>query len=181
MAVKIPQNIEREDKLVGPLTLKQFLYVLGGGGLVFTTYQAYVEGYLFAHEFFIISFLIATLTVSFAFLPINGRPFVVFLGNAFSFIFSKKLHLWNKDNTIDSPKDIKAEVSTSNTSPQSEAIPRSELEKLATVLDTGGKIKTDSGFINAHEINTLPSANPEAPEIVEEQLGVEDIFENTDV
>lgn len=181
MAVKIPQNIEREDKLVGPLTLKQFLYILAGAGLVFTAYQSYIAGYLFAHEFFIISILVAAFTASMAFLPINGRPFVVFLGSLFSFIFAVKSHLWNKDNTMEDTKDIQTEESASTDLSQTEAIPRSELEKLAIVLDTGGKIKTDSGFINTHEINTLPQTNPETPEIVEDQLGVEDIFKDTDV
>ena len=48
MAVKIPQNIDKEDKLVGPLTLKQFLYVLGGAGVTFIAYQGYVQYFLFA-------------------------------------------------------------------------------------------------------------------------------------
>jgi len=33
MQYQVPQFIEIEDKIFGPLTLKQFLYLAGGGGL----------------------------------------------------------------------------------------------------------------------------------------------------
>jgi len=181
MAVKIPQNIEKEDKLVGPLTLRQFLYVLGGGSIVFVSYQAYGQGYLFAHEAIIISFLFGGLALALAFLNINGRPFLVFLGNLVSFISSAKSRLWQKDNTLrDRPTMVK-EQETTNATDQPKEINRSELEKLATVLDTGGKMKSDTPLSDTHIINTMPETSPQAPEIMEENLGVEDIFKDTDV
>lgn len=181
MAVKIPQNIEREDKLVGPLTLKQFLYVLGGAGLIFVAYQAYTQGYLFAHEFFIIAFLSGGLAVALAFVKINGRPFMIFIGNVFAYWFSKKTHLWQKQDKMNAPADIRIERTTESVPAKTDEIQKSELEKLATVLDTSGKIKTESGFVNTHEISTLPPTNAATPEIIEDKLGVEDIFEDTDV
>ena len=38
MRFQVPQFIEVEDKIFGPLTLKQFIYVFGGGGLCFVFY-----------------------------------------------------------------------------------------------------------------------------------------------
>ena len=35
MQFKVPQFIDMEDKIVGPLTLKQFAYILGAGGFSF--------------------------------------------------------------------------------------------------------------------------------------------------
>ncbi|MFH0912299.1 MAG: PrgI family protein [Patescibacteria group bacterium] len=182
MAEKIPQNIEREDKLVGPLTLKQFLYLLGAAGLIFATYQYYLAGYLFAHEFFIISFIVGGLALALAFLKINGLPFISFFGNLIAFMFTRKMRVWGKDNTMErthltSKKDSALTPATPSAKPTS----RSELEKLATILDTGGKIKTEKGFFDTHIINTIPQTSTSTPEIVEEDLGVEDIFEDTDI
>jgi len=182
MAVKIPQNIEREDKLVGPLTLRQFLYVLGGGALMFSAYQGYAQGFLFFHEFILISFIVGGLAVSLAFVNINGRPFTVFVGSLFSYIFATKTRLWGKTNTLanEEVKIISSPQQQSSNVP-TEEMSKSDLEKLATVLDTGGKMKTGDEFANTHEINTLPQIQTPPPEIMEEDLNLEDIFDETDI
>ena len=38
MQFQVPQFIEIEDKIFGPLTFKQFIYLAGGGGLCFLLY-----------------------------------------------------------------------------------------------------------------------------------------------
>ena len=183
MAEKIPQNIEREDKLVGPLTLKQFLYLLGASGLIFATYQYYLAGYLFAHEFFIISFIVGGLALALAFLKINGLPFISFFGNLIAFMFTRKMRVWGKDNTMEKTHLTSKQDSSLNipANPSTEPASRSDLEKLATILDTGGKIKTEKSFFDTHIINTIPQTSTSTPEIVEEDLGVEDIFKDTDI
>ncbi|HAR55039.1 TPA: hypothetical protein DCR79_02000 [Patescibacteria group bacterium] len=180
MAVKIPQNIDKEDKLVGPLTLKQFLYVLGGAGVTFIAYQGYVQYFLFAHEFLIIAFIAAALSLSLAFLKINGLPFMTFLGNLISFIFVRKTRLWQKSDTIEQTTPLaKMELAPEKTTNEM-APTKSELEKLATVLDTGGTMDTDQAT-SAREINTLPAKKKIDNSLVEQELGVEDIFEQTDI
>ena len=39
MHFQTPQFIEIEDKIFGPLTLKQFIYLAGAAGLSFTAYS----------------------------------------------------------------------------------------------------------------------------------------------
>ena len=39
MRFQVPQFIEVEDKIFGPFTLKQFIYMAGGCGLSFVTYE----------------------------------------------------------------------------------------------------------------------------------------------
>ena len=36
---KIPQNIDVEDKILGPFTLKQFLYIMVGGILIYVFFN----------------------------------------------------------------------------------------------------------------------------------------------
>ena len=38
MRFQVPQFIEVEDKIFGPMTLKQFIYMAGGAGLSFLIY-----------------------------------------------------------------------------------------------------------------------------------------------
>ncbi|MFH1088397.1 MAG: PrgI family protein [Patescibacteria group bacterium] len=180
MAVKIPQNIDKEDKLVGPLTLKQFLYVLGGAGVTFVAYQGYVQYYLFAHEFFIIAFIASAIALSFAFLKINGLPFITFINNLLAFLFVKRSRMWGKDNTLEKSAPLSKKEATPEETTSEIAPTKSELEKLATVLDAGGTINTDQ-TITAREINTLPANKKIDNSLIEQELGVEDIFEQTDI
>ena len=40
MRFQVPQFIDIEDKIFGPLTFKQFVYLAGGGGLAFLIYKS---------------------------------------------------------------------------------------------------------------------------------------------
>lgn len=74
MQYKIPQNVQIEDKIVGPLTLKQLVMLGIGGGI---TYAVYVS---LARNYYIETWLIPTLipgilTLLITFVKINGIPF----------------------------------------------------------------------------------------------------------
>ena len=88
---QVPQFIEIEDKIIGPLTLKQFLYLTAGAALLFILYF-----FLTFVPWFIVALIIAPLALALAFLKINGRPFIYFLMSAIGFIFKPKLYLWKK-------------------------------------------------------------------------------------
>lgn len=89
---QVPQFIEVEDKIIGPLTLKQFLYLAAGGAAVFFGYFFLSFGF-----FIIFSILIMAFSAALAFIKINGRPFSVFLKNFFGFIFKQKAYTWKKE------------------------------------------------------------------------------------
>lgn len=179
MSVKIPQDVTREDKLVGPLTLKQFLYLLAGATIVFIPYQAYSIGYLFLHEFVILAFLGGGLTIALAFGQVNGRPFGVFLKNLFAFLFVPKKRIWHKE-----PRELVASIKISGedikdtklelADRQSGKNLETEIEKLATILDTGGTIDpqhTTSGQVQNLNIGGNPKTS---------NLNVEDILLDVD-
>ena len=168
---KIPQDVTREDRLIGPLTLKQFLYLLGGGLVIFLIYQYHIAGYLFFIEFILIAIAIAGLTIALAFLQINGLPFMTFILSAIRFLFSSKLSVWHKDNSI--VRQIRQIVKPqAPTTTQPAAKNTSNLETLARVLDTGGKINAD---IDTDRIGSLADNQtlPETPP-------VEDILEDSE-
>ena len=183
MAVKIPQNVLIEDKLVGPLTLKQFLYLLGGGSIIFIAYQYYAKFYLYLIEFVLISLVAAFLTIAFAFAKVNGRPFSIFVQNLFKFIFVPKVRSWHKEprHYVKAIKIKADDIKTTKEELHERKKPgefKTQIEKLANILDTGGRINE-----NDADAITTQVANIEAPTQVsepEKALGVEDVLKDTE-
>jgi len=89
MQYQVPQFIEIEDKIFGPLTLKQFIYLAGGGGLCllfFTLLPLYLA---------VLCMLpVIALALALAFYKVNDRPFIVVIEHATGYFFGNKLYLW---------------------------------------------------------------------------------------
>jgi hypothetical protein len=95
MRFEVPQFIEIEDKIFGPLTWRQFLYLGGGVGmgvvLFFTT--PFIV-------FLIIGLPLAILSGALAFYPVNNRPFSFFLEAIINYVRGQKLYLWKQNKNI---------------------------------------------------------------------------------
>lgn len=91
MQYQVPQFIEIEDKIFGPLTFKQFAYVAGGGAMCFLAYR-FLPLYI---SFFII-IPVGGFSLALSFYKVNNRPFIFMVESAIRFFFSKKLYLWQK-------------------------------------------------------------------------------------
>jgi len=178
MPAKIPQDVTREDRLVGPLTLKQFLYVLAGASIIFIAYQYYAMQYLYGIEFVLISLVAGSLSIAFAFSKVNGQPFGVFIVNLFKFWLANKQRVWHKEprelvETIKvSATDIKDTKSELQERKQGKEL-QSQLEKLSRVLDAGGTIKPDDQEAVTTQVNNL-NENPSS--VNEAGLDVEDVL-----
>ncbi|MBU0981794.1 PrgI family protein [Patescibacteria group bacterium] len=74
MQYKIPQNVRREDKIVGPLTLKQLIILGVGGGISYALYVALAKTYvlIFSIGVALVPFLF---TLALTFIVVNGIPF----------------------------------------------------------------------------------------------------------
>lgn len=93
MRFEVPQFIEVEDKIFGPFTWKQFIYLAGGAGIALVLYLS-VPLIVFA----LIGIPIAALAGFLAFHQVNNRPFAQFLESLFSYFTNNKLYLWRKDH-----------------------------------------------------------------------------------
>lgn len=98
MRFQVPQFIEVEDKIFGPLTFKQFVYVAGGGGIV-------VILFVLLPKFLaiLISLPVVALAGALAFYKFNDKPFVHFLESFFNYSLKNKLYIWKK---TDNPRPI---------------------------------------------------------------------------
>ncbi len=95
MRFEVPQFIEVEDKIFGPFTWRQFVYLAGGFG-------AAVVAYLFLpfFLFILIGLPIGGLAVLLAFYPVNNRPFILFLESAVQFYKRHRLYRWRKKSEM---------------------------------------------------------------------------------
>jgi len=94
MRFQVPQFIEVEDKIFGPLTLKQFIYLAGGGGLSFLVYSLTNSIWISVLPILVIMSCSAAL----AFYKINKRPLILVLESAFKYYLTRKLYIWKKEN-----------------------------------------------------------------------------------
>lgn len=135
MQFQVPQFIEVEDKIFGPLTLKQFFYLLGGAAGVFLLYAVL--------PFFLVIFLappIAAFFLALAFYKIHGQPFVKVAENAFRHFTRNKIYTWKKSD-LQQPQFT---LETTKQKKEPETLPKiqkSKLSDLAWSLDIKQKTK----------------------------------------
>jgi hypothetical protein len=91
MQFRVPQFIDVEDKLFGPFTFRQFIYLVGGAGMIFVIYRLLP---LWIGIFLIIP--IATLTGLLTFYKINNKPFIYYLQAGFTYLLASKLYVWKQ-------------------------------------------------------------------------------------
>jgi hypothetical protein len=97
-----PQFIEIEDKIIGPLTIKQFVYIAGGIGsvILLNTFLPFFLALLLGAP-------IVVLGVALAFYKINNQSFVLILESGFRYLLHGRLYLWKK-KTPKNKRDLEA-------------------------------------------------------------------------
>lgn len=126
MRFQVPQFIEIEDKIVGNLTLKQFVYLAGGAGMTFVAYK-------FIPSIFgiIIALAIVVLSLALAFYKINNKPFEDTLEAAIKFYTGTKLYVWKKTED----QIVETEQKTTDDSLYIPKLSDSKLKELSWSLD----------------------------------------------
>lgn len=99
MQFDVPQFIEVEDKIFGPLTFRQFVYLAGAAGTSFIIFT-----FIPAPFSFVLIAPVAALGVALAFYKINNRPFVSALESAVRFAIRDRLYIWKKNPPIPGKK-----------------------------------------------------------------------------
>ena len=128
MRFQVPQFIEIEDKIFGPLTFKQMIYVAGSVGVAFVSWTFLPK--LLA---IIIGGPIIALGLALAFYKINKRPFITVVESAFRFFTNSRLYVWKQKD-----RKIKRKTKTEAPEPVMPFVPKlseSKLKNLSWSLD----------------------------------------------
>lgn len=129
MRFQVPQFIEVENKVFGPLTIRQFIYLAGGGGLSYIFYSLlpFIAALVVVPVIIVIALLLA-------FYKVNERPFIYALEAAVTYFFKNKLYIWKKDTTKTNTEKNPA-PQTQNNIPTVPKLSGSKLKDLAWSLD----------------------------------------------
>lgn len=88
---QIPQFIEEESKLVGPFSLKQFIYIGAAGGISFMLF------YVFTFFLWILcSIIIVGFALALALVKINGQDLISVLTSGFAFMWKPRRYTWQR-------------------------------------------------------------------------------------
>ncbi|HTW96562.1 MAG TPA: PrgI family protein [Candidatus Methylomirabilis sp.] len=136
----VPQFIDVEDKIIGPVTTRQFIICLVGLGFLVPAWKLLSLG-----AFIIVTLFDLVIFGAFAFVKINGRPFHYFVLNIVQTAKKPRLRVWNHKNYL---KDLLAEDELGEENQQvtapvtAKARPvSSHLKELALIVDTKGVYK----------------------------------------
>lgn len=102
MRFEVPQFIELDDKIFGPLSFKEFAYVAGGCGLSYLLYR------FIPSTFIAFLFILPVLTFAgmLAFYRPNNKPFIEMVQAAILYFLGSKLFIWKKEESKLSTKEI---------------------------------------------------------------------------
>lgn len=137
MQYSVPQFIDVEDKIIGPLTLKQFLVLLAGGLFAFFYWSLFKMSAMF----FLLLLPTMAIFAALAFGKFNGRPFLANMVELARYFFTPKFRIFHRESGAGPIYTKKTEGSPSATG----ALPAageeeraSRLKRLAYLLDQKG-------------------------------------------
>lgn len=121
MQFKVPQFLDIEDKIFGPFTFKQFVYLAGGAGMSYVLFKAL--GLLLG---LIPIAIVMGLALALAFYRPNNKPFIDIVEASFRYLIQNKLYIWQQ-------RKIKKQI-------KKEDLPKLQKEETATEINRS-KIK----------------------------------------
>jgi hypothetical protein len=131
----VPQFIDVEDKILGPLTTRQFLIMLVTAGVMFILYKLLDFGAFLA--FGLPTFIFGGVL---AFFRVNGQPFHFFLLNLVQTARRPMLRVWDKAYT---DSELLSIIRTPPPPPpppriRKEPLAATKLTELSLIVNTGG-------------------------------------------
>lgn len=133
----VPQFIDVEDKIIGPVTTRQFVILLAGAAIIAISYK------IFDFSLFLfVTVLCAIIMALFAFVKVNGRPFHFFFINLIQTLRKPKLRVWNHRLDIQETREPDLKIETNKYIPRTkEFYHSSRLAELALIADTKGRFQ----------------------------------------
>lgn len=138
MQFVVPQFIDIEPKVFGPITPRQFIILIVTGGLIFVAYKL-SDFSLFILEAVVLFAIGGTL----AFLKVNGRPIHYFLLNLIQTLKKPNLRIWRKEFILEKELKIKEKKEVGPIIAPRKPLPISRLSEISLLVDTGGTYREE--------------------------------------
>lgn len=166
MEYKVPQDIDIEDKVIGPMSLRQFIIILIGVGLItffYFTFQGFLRIF-----FYLFGMLTAGVVFVLAFAKYGDQSSEIFALSAIKTLTSPRKRIWKKEDVV--AKEVAPVVA-----PKEEPKPREkknleeirdDLSRLAEVVDSGYSALEQKDRLMSFDPNTTTTdfaTNPGKP------------------
>ena len=93
MRFNVPQFVDIEDTIIGPLTLKQFFLVIGAGAIIALLWWAFELWFVL-----LIGVPLALILAAAIFIKIDGQPLSKLFSAWFSYWINPRFYVWKKKN-----------------------------------------------------------------------------------
>ncbi len=131
---KVPQDVEAEDKIIGVLTLKQFIYAVIGVAYGLLTFQIFKKALIL---FVLIGVPPTAMMLLLGLYQREGQPFEAYFLALVNFWFKPRQRIWLKEDVAEVFK-IEQPLPKPEEAHRDPREVRGQLEKLAQIVDTRG-------------------------------------------
>ena len=129
----VPQFIDIEDKIIGTVTVRQFVILLVATILVALCFKL-----LSFSVFIFMSLVILGSSITLAFVKINGAPFHYFILNIVQTFKKPRLRVWRKDDTLLGVIEFDTQIKKIPVVSNHPVYSASRLSELSLIVDTQG-------------------------------------------
>lgn len=128
MLFNVPQFIDIEDRIVGPLTAKQLGWLSLGGVILFVLFN-----FLDNSAFIIACIIVGTIFGALAFYRPYNISLISFIGSSISFIFRPRIYVWKRDfESLKTTKKINKKIQPAV---EKKKIDSRKIEEISKILD----------------------------------------------
>jgi hypothetical protein len=145
MQFKVPQNVQREDKIVGPLTLKQLIICGIGFAISYGIYNSLAKYYIWVTWILPVG-IVAIITVAFAFVRPLDMSFTKFILRWLEFTILPRKRFWIQG----AAEAFAPAFSIATTAAKSQAEKKAET-KAMEMLDKHKKLEEITKILNTTE------------------------------
>jgi hypothetical protein len=105
MQFQVPQFIDIEDKVIGPFTIRQFLYLAGAGVIIFILYKV-----LSVTITVILAIPIIVIAAALGFYKPNNQPLMVLIKSFLGFLRKPDFYVWKKTLSKDNQPKLEEDI-----------------------------------------------------------------------
>ncbi len=134
--IVVPQFINIENKVIGPITVRQFLIFIGAAVIIAILYRVLLFTYFIAS-----GVIIMGIAAVFAFAKVNGAQFHFFFLNLIQTFKKPNTRVWNNRALPVELKSVTSIKSDEGPPPKKQLYRKSRLADLSLVVDTQGRYR----------------------------------------
>lgn len=168
MQFQVPQFIDVEDRIIGPLTLRQFLYLSGAGGFSFILFFA-LQTWLWI----IATTILGIIAAAFAFIKLNGKSLGLIMVAALKYAWQPKFYLWRRQT-------VRQELPRLTNVPQQKHAAESLHDLYVKMNTTTQAIENREKPSAAFSLLRKPADLLEKYEVTQKQAGDRELYKRVD-